>query len=192
MDALSPQSASSVAEAVPLSVSREGRQLVLRNLACVSSPECKLRYARSRSRTHTRAVHLTRVRRHLDNVPITNAELVEAAYGSMRPPVESADDFLEAVVLSRASRGETPDACLSLDLSGCALTRFHRHNVVRFSRVQTLNLAHNLLTDVQLSRAGLDTLPLVHLDVRSNKVCERGCLCAVTPPRTPPARCPPD
>ena len=168
---------------LPFSLSREGRITVLKHLKCVSSPLCRLRCVAVlvprllQGRTTPPSIpfssllHWCCCCRYLDNIEITCAEIVEAVYGPEES--EQKEDFRAQLVVVRALDGKDPVDCLTMDLSQQSLTRLNRHMIMQLARLQSLDLSGNLLTDHDIQISGIDSLPLVQLNLSKNNVRAR-------------------
>lgn len=157
---------------VPFSLTRECRLLILRNLKCIESPQCRLRcvhfsHARTRIWLTPHAVILSS--RTLDNIEITVGEIVDALF-KREDPVEQREDFRAQLAVVRFLDGNDAISCLSMDLSGKQLVKLNRHVMQHLIRLQSLDVSNNQLDSAALARAGVESLPLVQLNVSQNKV----------------------
>jgi hypothetical protein len=100
----------------------------------------------------------------LDNIAITTSEIVDALYVGKPGLVDQREEFRAQLAVVRNLDGTEPVDCLTLDLSTNQLCRLNRHSI----------MSNNHLDDSALLKSGIDTLPLVQLNLSNNLV---RCLC---------------
>jgi hypothetical protein len=80
------------------------------------------------------------------------------------------DAFRFNLCYARHTDGIEPEEIVALDWSGQKLTVLRKVAMERLVHLQQLNVSGNCIDDAALVSAGLDALPIVHLDVSKNKV----------------------
>jgi hypothetical protein len=99
---------------------------------------------------------------------------VDALYVGKPGLVDQREEFRAQLAVVRNLDGTEPVDCLTLDLSTNQLCRLNRHSIMQLMRLQSLDLSNNHLDDSALLKSGIDTLPLVQLNLSNNLV---RCLC---------------
>ena len=104
----------------------------------------------------------------MDNAEITAQEILSTLMS--KQSVDQQQTFRFQLHFNRMTQGQQLDSVKTLDMSGLGLTLMCSEYMQELHRLTSLNLANNDLTDSALMASGIDSLPLVHLDVSHNKV----------------------
>lgn len=96
---------------------------------------------------------------------------MDALYVDKPGLVDQREDFRAQLAVVRSLDDKDPVDCLTLDLSTNQLCRLNRHMMMQLMRLQSLDLSNNHLDDSVLLKSGIDTLPLVQLNISNNLVC---------------------